>query len=131
LGERPEVIERAYWVDNPMLIKLFDGALEATAAQHQLNPSKFHKQDWKDEKNSQRQKEFLKKLEQHIENGNQTLKWENKHKVDFFRLVSSRANLSLLGLIPQLGPTSSDDSRDYREWGSPHRQKRFWDCGIC
>ena len=130
LGEKPEVIERAYWIDNPMLAKLFESSLETTAAMHKLNPSEFLKQSWKgSDANSQRKAEYLKKLEQHIENGNCSLGWQNKHKVPFlFPFFAIDLTHLTFCLFPP-GARHGSDPRDLRKCRPPHCKEWVWDCG--
>jgi len=47
LGEEAEVIEEAYWINNPRLWTQFKVFLDCITAKHSLNPSEFNSQGWK------------------------------------------------------------------------------------
>ena len=47
LGEKAEVIQQAYWINNPRLATQFEVFLDCITAKHSLNPSEFNSQGWK------------------------------------------------------------------------------------
>jgi hypothetical protein len=71
-------VKKAYWIDNSMLVNMFEGALECMAARHQLNPSEFKK----DRKNSltdaQLKEEYIKKLENQIKEAARFLEFNSQ-----------------------------------------------------
>ena len=46
LGEKVDMIKRAYWINNPMLAAQFEVCLDCTEAKHRLNPTEFNNKGW-------------------------------------------------------------------------------------
>ena len=67
VGETLNAISKAYWIDNPLLLALFEGTLESMGLKHTINPTEFNKKVWRYTKESKRKVEFMAKLERLLE----------------------------------------------------------------
>lgn len=64
LGEKFEAIQKAYWINNPLLTTQFEIFLNSTSAKHQLNPDLFNSQGWTySSTDPQLKREYMRKLE--------------------------------------------------------------------
>ena len=62
LGENIDFVQKAYWIDNPLLVTLFEASLKSIEAKHRLNPARFRVSDWRTSVDSPTKDEFMKHL---------------------------------------------------------------------
>jgi len=86
LGADPSQVKKAFYINKPHFMKMFEFARRNITLKHQQNPGLFKKSDWSMTPDADQRKLFVQDLAKAIKNFR--YEWNDGHQVNFFLFFS-------------------------------------------